>query len=144
MDQVHCTVPVPGVPVTQSVRVALKVIPPNSVKVSVILWADPATVVVRPEMLTVCSGELAVVTFMVFRASFGLTMMTPTAAAEVVKVTGKVPLMVRSVFTGDEAEASALVLNVSSRAVSAFTFMDDTVPHWVMAVAEAASTSNCS
>jgi len=135
--------PAPAVPVAQSVSVALKVMPPSSVKVRVIKWADPATVVVRPEMLTVCSGALAVVTLMVFRAP-GSTITSPASAAVTVgKVTGKVPEVVRSVFTGVDAAARALVLSVSSRAVSALTLMDETVPHCVTAVEEAAITLNC-
>lgn len=46
----------------------------------------------------------------------GLTIMTPTAASDVVMVNGKEPLVVRSVFTG-ELEASVFVLNVSSKRI---------------------------
>ena len=64
MDQGHCTVPVPEVPVTQSVSVALKFMA-VAVKVRSIRWELPATVVMEGVMVTVCSGTLAVVTFMV-------------------------------------------------------------------------------
>lgn len=63
-DQGHCTVPAPGVPVTQPVRVALKFMA-VAVKVRSIRCELPAAVVIDGLMVTVCSGKLAVVTFMV-------------------------------------------------------------------------------
>ena len=74
---------------------------------------------------------MAVVTLIAPRVP-GFTMTIPAAVAVPVgMVSGKLtPLCAaeRSVLTGVDAEACALVLSVSSRAVSALTLMEVNVP----------------